>query len=120
MHWYAEVLRKYMVFEGRASRKEFWWFTVYDTIISLTLIVLQVMVSSSGEAVGPITMIYFIPTLIPRIAVHVRRFHDINRSGFWLALWLIPFVGQIIGLIMLLKAGTKARNRFGEPCEYFA
>ena len=88
----STCLKKYFVFEGRASKSEYWWFQLIVTP--------SYIISTIGESIA---ISYFflgitIITLIPAIAVGVRRFHDINKSGFYLLLSFIPFIGGLIVL----------------------
>src|SRR5437899_1593476 len=92
MHWYLEALKKYAVFSGRARRKEYWMFFLFNLIIGLVLGVIE------GVAGGPgvLESLYGLAVLIPGIAVSVRRLHDTNRSGWWLLIGLIPLIGVIV------------------------
>lgn len=108
MNWYLGPLRKYAEFSGRAGRKEYWFFTLWQTGIFLVLAVLT----------GPIYSIYFLATLLPGISVGVRRLHDINRSGGLMFIGLIPVIGWIILLVFAAQEGTKGPNDYGaEPIE---
>lgn len=89
MHYYLEVLKKYAVFKGQASPKEFWMFVLFNLIFGFVLVIIEVEVLS-GE--GVLSQIYSLAMLIPYIAVSVRRLHDTNRSGWLLLISLIPFV----------------------------
>jgi len=104
----STCLKKYFVFEGRASKSEYWWFQLIVTP--------SYIISTIGESIA---ISYFflgitIITLIPAIAVGVRRFHDINKSGFYLLLSFIPFIGGLIVLFFLISDGTKGRNQSGD------
>ena len=103
MNWYLGPLRKYAEFSGRAGRKEYWFFTLWQTGIFLVLAVLT----------GPIYSIYFLATLLPGISVGVRRLHDINRSGGLMFIGLIPVIGWIILLVLAAQEGTKGPNDYG-------
>ena len=109
MDWYLTALKKYAVFSGRARRKEYWYFVLFNFLISLGLglidSVLGLTLENSG--MGLLGGLYSLAVLIPGIAVAVRRLHDTGRSGWWLLLSLIPFVGVII-LIVFLASGTES------------
>tara|TARA_B100001245_G_C22602766_1_gene298422 strand:- start:172 stop:507 length:336 start_codon:yes stop_codon:yes gene_type:complete len=108
VNWYLGPLRKYAEFSGRAGRKEYWFFTLWQTGIFLVLAVLT----------GPIYSIYFLATLLPGISVGVRRLHDINLSGGLMFIGLIPVIGWIILLVLAAQEGTKGPNDYGaEPIE---
>ena len=72
MNWYVEVLKKYAVFSGRARRKEYWMFFLFNIIIAFVLGFIEGLAGSSGL----IGIFYTLAVLIPGIAVSVRRLHD--------------------------------------------
>ena len=99
-------LKKYFVFEGRASRSEYWWFQL---IVSPSYFISTYLENEISYFFLGITLI----TLIPAISAGARRLHDTNRSGFFLLISLIPFIGGIILLFLLIPVGTKGKNKFG-------
>lgn len=109
MHYYLEVLKKYAVFKGRASPKEFWMFVLFNLIFGFVLIIIEVEVLS-GE--GVLSQIYSLAMLIPYIAVSVRRLHDTNRSGWLLLISLIPF-GGIALLFFMIQGSQSGENQYG-------
>ena len=102
MNWYLEVLKKYAVFSGRARRKEYWMFFLFNLIIAFVLGFVE------GLAGGPGVLgnLYALAVLIPGIAVGVRRMHDTDHSGWWL---LLP----IVNLVFLVQDSQQGDNRFG-------
>ena len=112
MKWYFEALRKYAVFHGRARRREFWLFTIINTLIGLVLASLDGTFRPSG-AYGALTGLYALATLIPSLAVSVRRLHDTDRSGWWLLISLVPFIGYLVLLVVWLLDGDHGSNRYG-------
>lgn len=96
-------LSKYADFKGRASRSEYWWYTLFIVLVSLGLSMVNDTVSS----------VFALATLLPSIAVATRRLHDTNRSGWLQLLVLIPIVGWLIMLYFLVQE-PKEPNRFGE------
>jgi uncharacterized membrane protein YhaH (DUF805 family) len=101
--------KKYFVFEGRASRSEYWWFQL---IVAPAYIIFEITDSESSP-VSFLFLVITLLTLIPAISVGVRRLHDTNKSGFYLLLSFIPFIGGLIVLFFLIAQGTKGKNRFG-------
>ena len=99
-------LKKYFVFDGRASRSEYWWFQL---IVSPSYFVSTILENEIGYFFLGITLF----TLIPAISAGVRRLHDTNRSGFFLLISFIPFIGGLVLLFFLIPEGTKGKNRFG-------
>ncbi len=122
MNWYLEVIKNnYANFSGRARRKEYWMFIVVNTIILAVLYGIMFSsidsytgeMSDTGFAALIIIGIYSLATIIPNIAVTVRRFHDQDRSGWMVLLSFIPFVGGLILFIFMCLDGTRGENRFG-------
>jgi len=115
MNWYLEVLKKYAVFSGRARRKEYWYFVLFNIIISIVLTIIDVVVGSmSPEAgIGLISGIYSLAVLLPSLAVAVRRLHDTSRSGWWLLLLLIPLIGAIVIIVFLATDSKPEENQYG-------
>ena len=101
MKWYLAVLKKYAVFNGRARRKEYWYFTLFSVIIS---ILLQVIGVTAGMPL--LDTFYTLAILVPSLAVGVRRMHDVNKSGWFI---LIP----IYNLILACTDGTAGQNQYG-------
>ena len=102
----STCLKKYFVFEGRASRSEYWWFQL---IVSPSYLISTILENEIAYFFLGITLF----TLIPGISAGVRRLHDTNRSGFFLLISFIPFIGGLVLLFFLIPEGTKGKNRFG-------
>ena len=115
MNWYLEVLKKYAVFSGRARRKEYWFFVLFNIIISIVLAVIDGVTGSfSPEAgMGLLGGIYTLAVLIPGIAVSVRRLHDTERSGWWLLITLVPLIGAIVLLVFMVQDSKPGQNQYG-------
>jgi len=115
MYWYLEVLKKYAVFSGRARRKEYWLFTLFDLIITAVLVIIDVAAGLVGteSGFGLLSSLYTLAVFIPRIAVSVRRLHDTNHAGWWLLIGFVPLVGTIVLLIFMVSDGQPGHNRFG-------
>ena len=102
----STCLKKYFVFKGRASRSEYWWFQL---IFSPSYYISTFIQNELAYFFLGITLF----TFIPAISAGVRRLHDTNRSGFFLLLSFIPFIGGIILLFFFIAEGTKGKNKFG-------
>ena len=102
----STCIKKYFVFEGRASRSEYWWFQL---IVSPSYFISTVFENDIAYIFLGITLF----TLIPAISAGVRRLHDTNRSGFFLLISFIPFIGGLVLLFFLIPEGTKGKNKFG-------
>jgi uncharacterized membrane protein YhaH (DUF805 family) len=115
MNWYLEVLRKYAVFEGRAQRKEYWFFVLFSVLISIGLTIIDTTTGlfDAKAGIGLLSGIYSLAVLIPSIAVGVRRLHDINRSGWWLLISFIPLIGTIVLIVFLATDSKPEANQYG-------
>ena len=115
MHWMLLPLKRYAEFSGRSRRMEYWMFFLFNIIISIALIIVDGILGTSAApgAMGLFGAIYLLALLIPGIAVAVRRLHDTGRSGWWILIGLVPFVGGIILIVFLVQDGTPGDNQFG-------
>ncbi|OTL18377.1 DUF805 domain-containing protein [Acinetobacter pittii] len=96
--------KKFADFKGRARRREFWYFELFCVLLSLLL-------SFMNEDLATLAMLI---TLIPNIAVNVRRLHDIDRSGWWMLIALVPIVGVLLLLFWAAQEGNPSANQYGE------
>ncbi|MEU3344419.1 DUF805 domain-containing protein [Streptomyces sp. NPDC006700] len=108
MNWYVEVLKKYVVFNGRARRQEYWMFTLFSVIISIVLAIVDAVIGTQI-----LDWLYTLAVLLPTLGVTVRRLHDTDRSGWWILIGLIPLVGFIVMLVFLATEGTRGENKYG-------
>lgn len=117
MNWFMTVLRKYAVFEGRARRREYWFFVLFYILISVVLAVVDRMLGTYVEAygMGALGALFCLGVLIPSIAVGARRLHDTGRSGWWLLISFIPILGFAVLLVFYLQDGDSANNVYGPP-----
>ena len=98
----------YVQFSGRAIRSEYWYWVLFTVIGSI--------VAGIIDAVLGITVIdplFGLATILPSIAVAIRRLHDLDRTGWWIFIGLIPLIGWIILIIWYCSRGTVGSNRFG-------
>jgi uncharacterized membrane protein YhaH (DUF805 family) len=111
---------KYAAFDGRARRREYWFFQLALWIFAIVtmsvdyLINVYLLSATHQEAIGGgfLTAIFALATIVPNIAVLVRRLHDTDRSGWWALLTLVP-LANIALLVFTLMQGTTGNNRFG-------
>lgn len=162
MDWMILPLKRYVEFTGRSRRQEFWMWTLFVILVSMALSVVDALLGLGGRATsvsttapgsagvyaglsgGWLANIFTIAVLLPNLAVSVRRLHDLNRSGWWLLLLVVPYaigfvslaggaaaasmpvmalggvamlvglIGAIVLLVWYCTAGTVGPNRFGE------
>ncbi len=115
MEWYVAVLKKYADFSGRARRKEYWMYALITTLISIALAVVDNaagLVKATG-GISPLQTLYALGTLIPGIAVTVRRLQDIGKSGWMILIAFIPLIGAIILLLFMIREGDRGTNQYG-------
>lgn len=109
MNWYTDVLKnKYATFTGRARRQEYWMFFLINLLIALAIGVIDGMIGW-----GVLGFLYTLAVLIPSIAIAVRRLHDTGRSGWWVLIGLVPFIGWIILLVFLVLDSQPVDNAYG-------
>ena len=114
MNWYTGVLKKYAVFSGRARRKEYWMFVLINIIVSVVFVAIDnVIGTASDSGTGVLSGLYSLAVLLPTLAVLVRRLHDTNRSGWWILINLVPFIGSLWLLFILASDGTPGDNSYG-------
>jgi len=100
--------QKFFIFKGRASRSEYWWFYLFYIV---TGVIPSFIPNELAMALGWIMMILL---FIPSLAVAVRRLHDVNTSGYFMFMGIIPVLGAIIVFVKIIEKGTLEKNRFGE------
>ena len=121
MEWYLKVMKEnYSNFSGRARRKEFWMWYLFYVIVLIVAMILDGVLGTGFEigygATTPYGWVYTIAVLahlIPGLAVNVRRLHDVGKSGWFLFIALIPFVGAIWLLILSCSDGESGDNAYG-------
>lgn len=109
MNWYLDVVKKYAEFSGRARRKEYWMFFLFNSIISLVLALIDFALSTYPI----ITSIYVLALFLPNLGLVVRRLHDTDRSGWWILIGLVPIVGGIVMLVFSVLEGQPHDNKYG-------
>ena len=113
--------KKYFDSMGRASRSEFWYFTLFCIIANFIAITLSAILqgmtfddvlNDESNFLGIIDMIVYFILLIPMFTVTWRRMHDINRSGWWILI-TITIIGILLLLYWYCKKGDEGENKFG-------
>lgn len=115
MNYYIEVMKKYAVFTGRARRKEFWMFTLIYTIIYIVLSIADSLIGTGAMLfeMGLLSGVFSLVSICPSIAVTIRRLHDIDRSGWWVLIGLVPLAGVIVLIVFAAKDGQPGSNQYG-------
>jgi len=105
--WAKRPLQKYADFSGRAARAEYWWFVLAIIVCYVIINIIESLIGINRMVLGiygPLMVLLWLATLVPQIAVSVRRLHDTNRSGWWLLVVVIPYA--ILGFMMGRAAGA--------------
>jgi uncharacterized membrane protein YhaH (DUF805 family) len=102
----------YVNFSGRATRPEYWYFILFLLIGGIVTATIDVLVFGATE-IGPANVIFSLATLLPSLAVLIRRLHDIGRTGWWVLLSFIPIVGWIILIVWACQRGEPGPNAYG-------
>jgi uncharacterized membrane protein YhaH (DUF805 family) len=115
MQWYLDVLKKYAVFSGRARRKEFWMFVLFNFIAAVLAGILDNILNTtySNQSTGIISTLYSLAVLLPSLSVAIRRMHDIGKSGWWILVSLIPVAGIIWYIVLAATEGQHGDNQYG-------
>lgn len=117
MNYFLDAFtKKYADFDGRARRAEFWMFTLYHSLVILVLVMLFVFTALVAPKLALIPMaiylMYGLASLLPSLAVQVRRLHDTDKSGWWLLLSFVPFGGLVL-FVFSVTDSDPGRNQFG-------
>jgi uncharacterized membrane protein YhaH (DUF805 family) len=99
--------RKYVDFSGRATRPEYWWFFLFDIVVSVVLALV--------DPTGILYLIVVLGLFLPGLTVSFRRLHDTGHSGWWILISLIPLIGAIWLLVLLVRQGDAGPNKYGPP-----
>jgi uncharacterized membrane protein YhaH (DUF805 family) len=103
----------YVVWNARSTRAEYWWWTLFAVIVAIVASILDSIIF--GGDFGAVTPLYTLTTLalfLPGLSVWIRRLHDIDRTGWWVWIGLIPFIGLIILLIFTLLPSKMEPTRW--------
>ena len=115
MSWYIVALKKFAVFQGRARRKEYWYFVLFNVIIGFVLAFIDGLIGTYDMVtrIGFLSVLYSLAVLVPGVAVSVRRLHDTGRSGWWILINFIPIIGVIVFLILTVRDSQPQENQYG-------
>jgi uncharacterized membrane protein YhaH (DUF805 family) len=113
--YWAGCYRKYATFSGRARRAEYWWYTLFNSIIYGVLVGIGFLMGDSDTSTtifGFLVMVYVLIVLVPTLAVTSRRLHDTGHSGWWQVLSIVPLAG-LVAFIMTILDGNPGTNQYG-------
>lgn len=105
------VFSNYAKFDGRARRSEYWYFFLFNMLVS---IVISALAKVTGiNAISYLGSLYTLAAFIPGLAVAFRRLHDTGKSGWFLLFALIPLVGAILLIVWMAQDGKPGENQYG-------
>ena len=121
MNWYLDAWKNYVNFQGRARRKAFWMFALFNIIAIVVLASLEGLVGlRDNGGYGILSGLYSLAVILPALALAVRRLHDTGRSGWWILIGLIPLVGPIVLLVFYVQDSQPGANQYGPNPKEFA
>ncbi|MFZ4483725.1 MAG: DUF805 domain-containing protein [Chthoniobacterales bacterium] len=109
MNWYIDAWKNYFTFTGRARRKAYWMFVLFNIIAAIIANVIDNVIGTGGIIGG----LYSLAVLLPGIALGIRRLHDIGKSGWWLLIALVPLIGAIVLLVFACTDSQPGENAYG-------
>jgi uncharacterized membrane protein YhaH (DUF805 family) len=107
----ATCFRKYAVFSGRASRSEYWFFVLFQILLLIGLMIVD-LAAFRGQ-MNVLSTVGWLILLLPGLAVSVRRLHDVDMSGWFVLIGFVPLIGAILMLVWMCQRGSDGANRFG-------
>ena len=114
MNWYLDAWKNYINFQGRARRKAYWIFILFNLIALVILGLIESAIGLSGQnGYGILTGLYTLAMILPLIALAVRRLHDTGRSGWWILIGLVPLVGPIVLIVFYVTDSQPGSNQYG-------
>jgi len=115
LNWYLDVLKKYVVLEGRAQRQEYWYFILFNLLVTAALMGVDMLIGQFNEltGLGLLSGIYTMLVMLPGFSVTVRRLHDTGRSGWWALVGIVPLLGGLVLLVFMVLDSEPGSNRFG-------
>lgn len=109
--WLIEpILNHYADFSGRATRQQFWMFHLYVFASYVALLILSFI-----SGVHQLPLLGMLAIVVPSVAINTRRLHDINKTGWWQLLSIIPLIGPIVLLVWACTKGDMESNQYGAP-----
>ncbi|MCD5389922.1 MAG: DUF805 domain-containing protein [Candidatus Pacebacteria bacterium] len=105
--YYTDAFKKYTKFDGRANLSQFWYFILFNLVISI-------VINMISQKLG---LLYSLVVFLPSLTIGARRLHDIGKSGWMQLVGLIPLVGWIWLIVLFVRKGDSEKNDYG-PAEY--
>lgn len=115
MEYYTKAIKNYAQFTGRARRKEYWMFFLFNLLFAFAAMILDNVLGMAWPQTGygPIYVLYALFALVPGLALSVRRLHDVGKPGLFMFIVLIPLVGAIWLIVLFCTDGQPGTNEYG-------
>ena len=115
MQWWLTCMKKYVDFSGRARRKEYWMFVLFNIIFGIVAVILDNILGTASEDLGYGLFygLFALAVMLPTLAVTVRRLHDLGKSGWWFFISLIPIIGGIWLFVLTVTDSQPGDNQYG-------
>jgi len=115
MKWYLHAIKNFDNFDGRSSRTEYWMFGLFNLVFAIIFYSIDLIfnIGFSKLGFGPFYSLYFVFSVLPGLAVAVRRLHDLDKSGWYLLLSIVPIV-NVYFIVLLCTKSEEEENAFGE------
>ncbi len=107
--WFTRQFRIFGTFEGRATRSEYWYWTLWCVIATFAAAIVDALIGTASVVSG----LFWLLVLVPTLAVSARRLHDIGKSGWWQLLYLLPVIGSLVLFVFFCLPSQEGANRFG-------
>jgi len=108
MNYYINAFKNYVNFKGRARRKEYWMFVLFNFIVAFVLGFIDGLIG-----ITILSTIYSLAVIVPSLALCIRRLHDIGKGGVWILIGLIPLVGEIVLIVFFCMDSQAGENQYG-------
>jgi uncharacterized membrane protein YhaH (DUF805 family) len=115
MNWYVEPFTKYATFDGRARRKEFWYFVLVNALIGYLILRFELSTGNiyPETGFGLLTIIFSLVIFLPSLTVSVRRLHDTGHSGWWILIGPVPIIGALVLIVFYIRDSDPSQNDYG-------
>jgi uncharacterized membrane protein YhaH (DUF805 family) len=116
MNWWLTCMKKYVDLSGRARRKEYWMFHLFNVIFTIAVVILASIFGTASEEDLGFRVIYglfALAIILPTLSVTVRRLHDVGKSGWWIFISLVPLIGSIWLLVLMVTDSQPGENQYG-------
>lgn len=115
MYYYIRGIVKFSKYRGRATRREYWCYSIINAVIIALLLVLHAMfaVGAVHTVLTYLLLAYVLFQIMPTLCITSRRWHDIGRTGLWVWLNIVPVVGAIVTMFFFFARGDEGTNQYG-------